>query len=65
MRGASVGSNFFRDRIIRFNGGMSGAWGEAGMIIEVIYTASQEFDDSFFFQRLTLIDICCGPPGGR
>lgn len=20
------------------------------------------FDDSFYFQRLTLIDICCGPP---
>ena len=24
---------------------------------------SQKFDDSCFFQRLTLIDICCGPPG--
>lgn len=24
--------------------------------------ASQKFDDSHFFQRLTLIDICCGPP---
>jgi hypothetical protein len=23
---------------------------------------SQPFDDSHFFQRLTLIDICCGPP---
>jgi len=23
---------------------------------------SQEFDDHRFFQRLTLIDICCGPP---
>lgn len=32
------------------------------MIIEVTYSDSQEFDDSHFFQRLTLIDICCGPP---
>jgi hypothetical protein len=32
------------------------------MIIEVAYFDSQEFDDSHFFQRLTLIDICCGPP---
>ena len=32
------------------------------MIIEVTYFDSQEFDDSHFFQRLTLIDICCGPP---
>jgi hypothetical protein len=24
--------------------------------------SSQKFDDSHFFQRLTLIDICCGPP---
>ena len=23
------------------------------------------FDDSFYFQRLTLIDICCGPPVPR
>jgi len=26
---------------------------------------SQEFDDTCFFQRLTLIDICCGPPSAR
>lgn len=26
---------------------------------------SQEFDDSCFFQRLTLIDICCGPPSSH
>jgi len=32
------------------------------MIIEVTFFDSQEFDDSHFFQRLTLIDICCGPP---
>lgn len=25
----------------------------------------QAFDDSFYFQRLTLIDICCGPPVAR
>jgi hypothetical protein len=42
-------------------GGMSGAQGRL-MIIEVTYFDSQEFDDSHFFQRLTLIDICCGPP---
>jgi hypothetical protein len=35
------------------------------MIIEVTYSDSQEFDDSHFFQRLTLIDICCGPPAKR
>jgi hypothetical protein len=23
---------------------------------------ARRFDDSHFFQRLTLIDICCGPP---
>jgi len=22
----------------------------------------KSYDDSFYFQRLTLIDICCGPP---
>jgi len=32
------------------------------MIIEVTHFDSQEFNDSHFFQRLTLIDICCGPP---
>lgn len=32
------------------------------MIIEVTYSDSQEFDDNRFFQRLTLIDICWGPP---
>jgi hypothetical protein len=29
------------------------------------HAASQPFDDSHFFQRLTLIDICCGPPCGN
>jgi hypothetical protein len=23
---------------------------------------SQDFDDGLFFQRLTLSDVCCGPP---
>jgi len=32
------------------------------MAIFVKTKASQTFDDSHFFQRLTLIDICCGPP---
>jgi hypothetical protein len=32
------------------------------MVVETINLRSQEFDDSCFFQRLTLIDICCGPP---
>ncbi len=32
------------------------------MAIAFKLEASQTFDDSFFFQRLTLIDICCGPP---
>jgi hypothetical protein len=44
------------------NGGMFGAKSEKGMAINSTYRCSQEFDDSFFFQRLTLIDICCGPP---
>jgi hypothetical protein len=29
------------------------------------HSFAEDFDDSFFFQRLTLIDICCGPPSGR
>jgi hypothetical protein len=33
-----------------------------GMAIFVKNKSSQTFDDSHFFQRLTLIDICCGPP---
>jgi len=32
------------------------------MAIFVKTKTSQTFDDSHFFQRLTLIDICCGPP---
>jgi hypothetical protein len=32
------------------------------MTIVVNHPISQDFDDSRFFQRLTLIDICCGPP---
>ena len=32
------------------------------MTIVALNSFSQEFDDSRFFQRLTLIDICCGPP---
>jgi hypothetical protein len=32
------------------------------MAIFVKNKSSQKFDDSHFFQRLTLIDICCGPP---
>jgi hypothetical protein len=32
------------------------------MVIAPTTLCSQDFDDSFFFQRLTLIDICCGPP---
>jgi hypothetical protein len=32
------------------------------MAIFVESKTSQTFDDSHFFQRLTLIDICCGPP---
>jgi len=39
-----------------------GCLSREGMIIDYIYSCSQEFDDSCFFQRLTLIDICCGPP---
>ncbi len=26
------------------------------------YSFSQEYDDSYFFQRLAFIDICCSPP---
>jgi hypothetical protein len=33
-----------------------------GMAILAPTRTSQKFDDSHFFQRLTLIDICCGPP---
>ncbi len=33
-----------------------------GMAIFAPTRTSQKFDDSQFFQRLTLIDICCGPP---
>jgi hypothetical protein len=33
-----------------------------GMAIFIKNKSSQTFDDSHFFQRLTLIDICCGPP---
>jgi len=33
-----------------------------GMAIFDPNKTSQKFDDSHFFQRLTLIDICCGPP---
>lgn len=33
-----------------------------GMAIFDKNKTSQTFDDSRFFQRLTLIDICCGPP---
>lgn len=33
-----------------------------GMAVFIESKASQTFDDSRFFQRLTLIDICCGPP---
>jgi hypothetical protein len=29
----------------------------------IALNTSRQFDDSHFFQRLTLIDICCGPPG--
>lgn len=32
------------------------------MAIVSLIETSQTFDDSSFFQRLTLIDICCGPP---
>jgi len=34
------------------------------MTIAQCMQISQAFDDSHFFQRLTLIDICCGPPVG-
>jgi hypothetical protein len=34
----------------------------SGMAIFETNKTSQKFDDSHFFQRLTLIDICCGPP---
>jgi hypothetical protein len=33
-----------------------------GMAVFIKTKSSQKFDDSHFFQRLTLIDICCGPP---
>jgi hypothetical protein len=32
------------------------------MTVAIQLETSQTFDDGFFFQRLTLIDICCGPP---
>jgi hypothetical protein len=35
------------------------------MTIAAPLQISQQFDDSRFFQRLTLIDICCGPPASR
>jgi hypothetical protein len=41
--------------------GMSGAR-SFNMTIALHDSCSQDFDDSHFFQRLTLIDICCGPP---
>jgi hypothetical protein len=41
--------------------GMSGAR-RSSMTIVLHDSCSQDFDDRHFFQRLTLIDICCGPP---
>jgi hypothetical protein len=41
--------------------GMFGAR-SSSMTIALQDSCSQDFDDSHFFQRLTLIDICCGPP---
>jgi hypothetical protein len=46
------------------NSGTSSAWTWL-MTIDLKFSYSQDFDDSLFFQRLTLIDICCGPPAGR
>jgi hypothetical protein len=44
---------------------IEGRWRFSHQIIMTIVDSKfcfRSFDDSFYFQRLTLIDICCGPP---
>jgi len=49
---------------VRAMRGTVGAW-RTWMIIIVPHRVSQDYDDARFFKRMTLIDICCGPPMAR